>query len=75
MKKVKGSKRVILTLIIHLFFGMIFPFIITIFDDTTLYVPVGSWEIDLTFIAATLVAFLTWGIDEILRNRFSQGAR
>jgi hypothetical protein len=61
-KRFTGVKRVLLALIFHLFFGMIFPFLYSLIEE------MSSFETKTIFIGATTFAFFFWAIDEISRR-------
>lgn len=63
-----GGKRVVMSLLTHLLLGIGFPVFFIVTED--------SWSNNLggnlyVFAAATLPAFVFWGMDELLRRRSS----
>jgi hypothetical protein len=69
-KSLNGFKRVLLSLVIHLFFGLSFVFIIGIFiAPENLFTSFNQFWRDayLFFAFSTLVSLLYWSVDEVLR--------
>jgi hypothetical protein len=69
-KSLSGVKRVLLSLVIHLFFGLSFVFIIGIFiAPENLFTSFNQFWRDayLFFAFSTLVSLLYWSVDEVLR--------
>jgi len=71
-KRFKGFKRVILALLIHLFFGMFFTFVYgIIFESSDLFSNFNNYwvgEGGLNFIAGIMTSFFFWTVDEVIRR-------
>jgi len=64
-KRLTGNCRTFLALIVHLFFGVLFGFIIPLDSEFSFF----GGEIDSAFIFASITALFFWIIDEIIRKR------
>lgn len=71
-KRFKGFKRIILALLIHLFFGMFYTFVYgIIFQSSNFFSNFNDYwvgEGELYFIAGIMTSFFFWAVDEILRR-------
>ncbi|MEK4486407.1 hypothetical protein MHH81_12570 [Psychrobacillus sp. FSL H8-0484] len=65
-----GIKRVFSSFAIHLLFGISFPFFFMLLADSRSILTNFNWD-DLYFlIPSTLISFVGWGMDEVLRIYF-----
>lgn len=63
-KRLTGNSRTFLAFVVHLFFGVLFGFIIPMNTEFSFF----GGEIDSAFIFASITALFFWIIDEILRK-------